>query len=162
MRDGIYRTSGGTPCPMCGKPLLLADAEQAVACSGGCGTWYPWSALEQLIEPEALTSSARHWWRHGEPRQCLRCGAKMLVVGRDAATLEMCQDHGLWLAAARRAAFEKAFRRELKARVGWVRPAAAAPARGSAKERALAQEIAGLKARLASLEVEFSTLRRRR
>ena len=153
---GVYRTSGGMPCPACGKRFLLGTPDERVSCAHGCGTWYPLPALEALIDPNALTNCARHWWRHGKVRRCLVCAVPMTVAGRASITIDLCRKHGMWLAATRRVAFERVFDDELQARRTWVRPATATP------QPSLEPQIAALVVRIEALEAELAELRRRR
>lgn len=156
-----YRAGdGGERCPACSGPSLSREPHEPMACAKGCGRWFPTDVLVRWIDPVVLTTSARAWWKHGQPLPCPACGAAMQVVGRDAATAERCNEHGLWLASARRKAFEGEFARELKARDGWVPPAPASTRRKPPRDLdVLEARVAALEARLATAEHELAELR---
>lgn len=158
MGDGDpYRTSAGAACPRCATPLVAGAAGEPIACSAGCGAWYPPAVVDDELAPVmSQPRDAIAWWKtpKGALPRCPDCGGDLRGVPIARTFVFRCEAHGVWLDAGARehleTALADAFARHREA-------VALARVLAGRDERALRQ----VTARLLDLERRIAQLERR-
>ena len=149
-----YRDSDAPACPRCRSTLVVAGTD--FTCPDGCGSWLPHRTIVALIGDRRLgtvTNNGPYWRATALPlTRCLVCRRELEAhypaLERQVLTIGDCPDHGAWIEAGDRAAFERAYASTI-----------ANQARSALGPKpTLANRVAALERRVAELEAQ---LRRR-
>jgi hypothetical protein len=153
MDEGPYRQSGALACPRCATSLV-AEAGQVLACTAGCGAWYPPDVFAEELGP-VMTSAGRPpsvWWKRKPVVACPACSADLEQIALAAATVHRCGKHGTWLDRGVREELERDFAEPLARHRESIALAALLVSRDPAALREFALRVVDLEHRIARLE----------